>query len=91
MSVFNGDTYEDPREDVRARIQQAADIGDVYVAVPINLLIRALATETKICEATTIVNGNREKKTLVEIRCTKPLDPKTGNHFGNHENGKINW
>jgi hypothetical protein len=87
---FNGVIYTDPRDELKARALIAEQQGDRYVAVPCNLLREGLE-ERKQCAERTVVAGNREQRTLIEIRCERYLDPQTGRHTGPHSNGNIVW
>ena len=88
---YNGEIFTDPQEELKARSIRAEQAGDRYLAIPLNLA-RALYVKAKICEARTVVNGDRFSKTLIEIRCTRELDPITGKHRGvPHTNGKTTW
>lgn len=87
---YNGTLYTDPREELRARTLRAAEVGDAYLVIPITLST-ALQLKPKECEARTVVNGDRMSKTLIEIKCTKLLDPGTTKHTGLHVNGKTVW
>ena len=90
QSTFNNVVYTDPRDDLKARTDAAREQGDTYVAIPISLS-EALQYRPKYCEARTTVNGDRFTRTLVEVRCTRELDPDTGKHLGWHKNGKNTW
>lgn len=89
-TTFNRVEYKDPRDDLLERTKKAEEIGDTYVAIPVELA-RALQYRPRECSARTIVNGDRFTKTLIEVKCTKTVDPETGRHIGMHSNGKTNW
>ncbi len=86
---FDGEIHSDPRSELLARANRAENIGDSFVAVPVALV--QLCMSIRECEARTIVNGNRMDKVLVEVKCTRLLDPVTGSHNGVHVNGRANW
>lgn len=88
-TTFDGATHTDPRSELMSRALRAQKVGDLYVAVPVDLIITCLAIRE--CEARTVVNGNRFDKTLIEVKCTRFVNPETGKHEGTHVNGRNNW
>lgn len=86
---FQGRAYADPREELRARAEAARDAGETHIAASVDLVLAVL--DIRECDSRWVVNGNREKKVMIEIKCTKLIDPVTGRHVGMHQNGKTNW
>lgn len=89
MGLFNGTTYPDPREELRARALRGSEIGESHVAIPVSLILESLSV--KECKAKTVVNGDRQKGLLIEVKCERVVDPATGKHPGMHVNGRTNW
>jgi len=87
---FDGVLYTEAKDELEERIRRAEAVGDEYVALPVDL-VREVATEKPECDATTIVNGDRYSKKLIEIRCLKRVDPETKRHDGMHTNRKHVW
>lgn len=89
ISTYNGVEYSDPKAELAARATAAQLAGDTYASVPVELILMTL--NSRQCKAKTVVNGNREKKILIEVQCEREVDPVTGRHPGMHSNGKANW
>lgn len=87
--IFQGEEYNDPREELRARAEAARDAGETHFAASVSLVTAAL--DVRECDSTTVVNGNRMEKMLIQIKCTKTVDPTSGKHVGMHQNGRNNW
>lgn len=87
---FNGVEYDDPYDALRARIDKAEEHGDKYTAVP-NDLLRFCLQPRRECSSTTVVNGDRMAKMLVQVKCQLLVDPITGRHEGLHVNGRDTW
>jgi len=90
FEVWRGVSYTDPKELLRARAEQTTLDGDEWMAIPVELALKATVVY-KQCPAKTVVNGDRFTKTLIEIRCERDLDPATNRHSGSHVNGRITW
>lgn len=88
-SEFQGIKYHDPRDELRARLIRATEVGDSFVAVPVELVKKCLSL--KECTATTVVNGDPMTKTLIQVRCRKLVNPMTMKHIGNHQSGDTIW
>jgi hypothetical protein len=86
---WNGVIYTDPRSELRDRAQRARESSDPWFAVPTELVWDAL--NVRECEERTVVNGNRQDQVLIEVKCTRLVDPITGEHKGDHVNGRTSW
>jgi hypothetical protein len=84
-TMYDGSLYEDPRDELKARVEKAREVGDTYLCVSIDLALECVKP-LKECDATTIVNGDQFQKMLVEVKCRRPEG-----HIGYHVHGKTNW
>lgn len=89
-TTYKGVIYTDPRDNLRLRAVDAKARDDEYFSIPMELA-DALLYRPKYCEARTTINADRFARTLVEVKCTRELDPVTGKHTGWHKNGKNTW
>jgi hypothetical protein len=87
---YDGVMYTEAKDELEERVRRAEAVGDLYVALPIDL-VREATLELPECDARTVVNGDRFSKTLVEIKCLKRIDPRTNKHDGMHTNRKHVW
>ena len=88
--TFNGILHTEAQDELLARLKQTETAGDSYIALPVDL-VYATILEKPPCPSRTIVNGDRARAMLIEIQCTKRVDPATRKHDGMHVNGKNAW
>lgn len=83
---YEGVTYYDPRNELKARARRAELGHDTYVAVPIELAIAC--ANLRECDATTVLTGDEDGplNPPVTIRCSKPEM-----HLFTHSNGYVSW